>query len=55
MAPAAPPASEGWQRDEDAGRTKAVSSCSIFEGRKNEGGWFTAPRMVGSRLLSLRA
>jgi hypothetical protein len=37
------------------GETKAVSSCAIFEGRKNEGRLFTAPRMVSSKPLSLRS
>jgi transaldolase len=36
LAPAAPPASEGWQRDGDAGRNKVGSFCPI-EGREKEG------------------
>ena len=37
MAPAAPPASEGWQRDEVTGRNKAGFFLPDFEGREKEG------------------
>jgi hypothetical protein len=41
LAPAAPPESEGWQRDEDAGRNRSGLFLPDFEGREKEGrGWF---------------
>jgi len=52
LAPAAPPASEGWQRDGDAGRNKAGSLCPILKAEKRRSGWFIAPRKADFRLLS---
>jgi len=50
----------GERRPDTSGRwvqkkTKSVFPCAIVERRKTRVGWFTAPRMVGSRLLSLRS
>jgi hypothetical protein len=37
LTPAAPPASQGWQRDEDAGRNQSGFFVPDFEDREKKG------------------